>query len=75
LHLTLAGFTDIELHPCIEDDRVHFYEKLLAVPMRSYCRRHARKAKSAEEREYWITAAGPASLYSRRLVVSALNPG
>jgi SAM-dependent methyltransferase len=75
LHLTLAGFTDIELHPCIEDDRVHFYEKLLAVPMRSYCRRHARKAKSAEEREYWITAAEPASLYSRRLVVSARNPG
>ena len=75
LHLALAGFTDIELHPCIEDDRVHFYEKLLAIPMRSYCRRHAREAKSAEVREYWITAAEPASLYSRRLVVSARNPG
>jgi SAM-dependent methyltransferase len=74
LHLKLAGFTGIELHPCLEEDRTHAFEKILAIPMRSYCRRHARKAASEEERTYWETAAGPGSLYARRLVVSGRQP-
>ena len=73
LHLKLAGFADIQLHPCIEEERTHLYEKVIALPMKSYCRRHARKAKSEEERNYWNTAAEPGSLYSRRLIVSARN--
>lgn len=74
LHLALAGFTDIELHPCLEDERTHLHEKLLALPMKSYCRRRAREATSDEERKYWKTAAEPGSLYARRLVMSARNP-
>ncbi|MEX2129660.1 MAG: hypothetical protein WD871_15685 [Xanthobacteraceae bacterium] len=74
LHLALAGFTDIELHPCLEDERTHLHEKLLALPMKFYCRRRARKATSDEERKYWKTAAEPGSLYARRLVMSARNP-
>jgi SAM-dependent methyltransferase len=71
LHLSLAGFTDIELHPCLEDNRTHLYEKLFALPMKSYCRSRMRKSASDEERKYWKTAAEPGSLYARRLVVSA----
>jgi SAM-dependent methyltransferase len=71
LHLSLAGFTDIELHPCLEDNRTHLYEKLFALPMKSYCRSRMRKAVSDEERKYWKTAGEPGSLYARRLVVSA----
>lgn len=74
LHLKLAGFANIELHPCIETERTHLFEKLLAWPMKSYCRRNAKKAKTSEERQYWITAAEPGSLYARRLVVSGRNP-
>jgi len=43
--------------------------------MRSYCGRNARKAKTAEEKSYWNTAAEPGSLYARRLVVSGRNTG
>jgi SAM-dependent methyltransferase len=75
LHLTLAGFADIRLHPCIEEERTHLFEKILALPMRSYCSRNAQKAKTAEEKSYWKTAAEPGSLYARRLVVSGRNPG
>jgi SAM-dependent methyltransferase len=75
LHLKLAGFNDIRLHPCIEGERIHFFERLLAAPMKSYCQRNARSARSEEERNYWATAAEPGSLYARRLVVSARNPG
>lgn len=75
LHLTLAGFADIRLHPCIEEERTHLFEKNLALPMRSYCGRNARKAKTAEEKSYWNTAAEPGSLYARRLVVSGRNTG
>jgi SAM-dependent methyltransferase len=75
LHLKLAGFSDIRLHPCVEDERTHFFEKLLALPMKAYCRRNERKARSREERDYWRTAGEPGSLYARRLVVSARNPG
>jgi SAM-dependent methyltransferase len=75
LHMKLAGFDQIELHPCIENERTHFFEELLALPMRSYCRRHARKAATKEERDYWNTAAEPGSLFARRIVVSARIPG
>jgi SAM-dependent methyltransferase len=73
LHLKLAGFSEIQLHPCIEDERTHFFEKVLALPMKSYCRRNERKAQGEEERNYWRTAAEPGSLYARRLVVSGRN--
>ena len=74
LHMKLAGFSDIQLHPCIEEERTHLYERLIALPMRSYCRRHARKATTEEVRDYWNTAAGPGSLFARRLIVSGRNP-
>lgn len=74
LHFKLAGFTDIRLHPCLEQARTHLYEHILAFPMKSYCLRRIGKAKTSEEKEYWQTAAGPGSLFARRLVVSAKSP-
>jgi SAM-dependent methyltransferase len=74
LHLKLAGFTDVKLHPCIENERTHVFEKILSLPMKAYCTRNARKAKSDEERNYWNAAASPGSLFARRLVVSGRSP-
>ena len=73
LHLSLAGFSAIELHPCLED-RTHFFEKMIAFPMRAYCRSKARKAGTPEEKRYWDICASPGSLFARRLVVSARKP-
>jgi len=73
LHLKLAGFGEIALHPCLEEARTHFFEHLLALPMKAYCASKARKALSPEEKRYWEVCASPGSLYARRLVVSAKN--
>jgi 2-polyprenyl-3-methyl-5-hydroxy-6-metoxy-1,4-benzoquinol methylase len=74
LHMKLAGFSEIRLHPCVEPERTHLYEKFMALPMRSYCRRYARNATDEEVRNYWNTAAGPGALFARRLIVSGRNP-
>lgn len=74
LHFKLAGFDEVTLHPCFERERTHFFEYILALPMKSYCKRRARKATTAEEKNYWEAAATPNSLYARRLVVSGKNP-
>ncbi|HLL27777.1 MAG TPA: glycosyltransferase [Xanthobacteraceae bacterium] len=74
LHLRLAGFEGVELHPCLEG-RTHIFEYLLALPMKAYCKRKARKAATPEEKHYWETCASPGSLYARRLVVSAKKAG
>lgn len=50
LHFKLAGFDEVTLHPCFERDRTHFFEYILALPMKSYCKRRARKATTAEEK-------------------------
>ena len=71
LHLTLAGFSSIELHPCLEDRRTRFIERILALPMRAYCHRKVRAATSAEERRFWHIAGSDGALLARRLVVSA----
>ena len=70
LHMALAGFADVRLHPCLEDERTHAYEKALALQMKAYCRGRARKARTEEERSFWETCAAPGALYARRLVVS-----
>lgn len=74
LHMTLARFKEVTLHPCFEEERTHFFEYILAAPMKSYCMRRARKAQTPEEKSYWETAAAPGALYARRLVVSGKNP-
>jgi SAM-dependent methyltransferase len=71
LHLTLAGFCNIELHPCVETKKTNFIERLLALSMKTNCKSKARKANCSEEKRYWEIAASPGSLYARRLVVSA----
>jgi hypothetical protein len=68
--MALAGFVDIRLHPCLEDERTHAYEKVLALPMKAYCRGRVRKARTGEERSFWETCATPSALYARRLAVS-----
>lgn len=71
MYLTLAGFEQIELHPCFGDDRTNFFDRAIASILRSNPAKKARKAATEEERRYWKTAASDASMLSRRLVVSA----
>lgn len=71
LYLKLAGFGDIQLVPEPLSAAKHLHEKLLALPARMYARRRARKAKSAEERDFWQTAASDAALLGRHLIVTA----
>jgi hypothetical protein len=49
----------------------HFFERLLALPMKAYCTRKARSVATPEEKRYWEICASPGSLHARRLVVSA----
>ncbi len=71
LHLSLAGFSDIKLHPCFEERGIRTFDRFLALPLKAYCRKHARKAESVEVKEFWETCGSPGSLYAQRLVVSA----
>ena len=74
LYLTLAGFTDVKLHPCFEKRGIRMLDRFLAIPLKLYCRKHGRKAAGEEARKFWETAASPGSLYAQRLVVSAKAP-
>jgi SAM-dependent methyltransferase len=74
LHLALAGFTEIALHPCLEPGRTRWIERLMAVPMRAYCRNRQRRAQSTAEAEYWQTCGQDGALLARRLVVSGRKP-
>lgn len=72
LYLELAGFEDIHLHDVPDEKKPkHFYERILAIPQRSYCSGKARKAASAVERSFWNEAGSDQSTLGRRLVVSA----
>ncbi|WP_257263095.1 bifunctional 2-polyprenyl-6-hydroxyphenol methylase/3-demethylubiquinol 3-O-methyltransferase UbiG [Endozoicomonas sp. ONNA2] len=74
LFLTLAGYENIRLHDLPEERKPrHFYERVLAVPQRIYCRNKAKKASSAEERQFWQDAGSDQSTLGRRLVVSATS--
>lgn len=75
LHLSLAGFTGIRLHPCFEEQRIRLFDRLMAIPLKLYCRKYARRAGNAQVKEFWETAASPGSLYAQRMVVSAKAPG
>jgi SAM-dependent methyltransferase len=71
LHLTYAGFSNIEMHPCLADQRSSVFERILGLPMKAYCRSKARSAKIEEERRYWETAGSPGAIDTNRLIVSA----
>ena len=76
LHLLLRhyGYTDIRLHDVREPKPARWFERLLAMPSRHYCRRQMRKARSDAGREYWQQVASPVAQLSRWLVVSARAP-
>jgi SAM-dependent methyltransferase len=71
LYLKLAGFDQIKIVPEPLSAAKHLHEKLLALPARSYARRHARKAKSEEQRTFWEAAASDTALLGRHLIVTA----
>lgn len=74
LFLRLNGFENIVLHDAGERSPKRFYERLLGIPQRLYCRSRARRSGTAEERDFWVCAASPPALYGRRLVLSADVP-
>lgn len=73
-HMTLTGFSDIELHPCIEPHRNRLFDRALSrVAGLGYTMR-ARQSDSEEERTYWSICASDGALLARRLVVSGRRP-
>jgi cyclopropane fatty-acyl-phospholipid synthase-like methyltransferase len=73
LYLSLAGFKDIELHDVDEPKPRRAHEKLLGLFGKAYCANRQKKARNDEERQFWIQAASPQSIYGRRLVVSGVK--
>ena len=74
LYLKLEGFVDIELHTEELSRARHVWEYPFGVPQKIYSRNRQRKAKSADEREFWKTAGSNASVYGRHLIVTARKP-
>ena len=73
LHLSLAGFTGITLHPCVGKSR-QWLEKILGFGLKSYSRKRKRKTSSEEEWKFWDVASTSGALFSGQLVVSARRP-
>jgi len=73
LYLKLAGFSDVQLHEVQEKKPRRFYERLLSLPQKFYCRNKMKKATTDEERQFWKTAGSTQSIYGRHLVVTARN--
>lgn len=73
LYFSLAGFKDITLHDLDEPKPRRAYEKLLGVFGKAYCANRQKKARNDEERQFWIQARSPQSIYGRRLVVSGVK--
>ena len=69
--LKLAGFEPPRLIEEPLSRAKHFYEPILGLPAKWYCRRKVRKAKTEEEREFWTQAGSRQSLLSRHLMVEA----
>ncbi len=72
LYLKLAGFSDVQLHDVDEKKPKRFFERILGIPQRAYCRKKIRQAKNAEEKQFWTHTGSDQSTYGRRLVVSAV---
>lgn len=69
LYFKLSGFSSISIADLNEKKPKHFYEKIIGIPQKSYCRKQLKNSKSEEEHEYWENAGSDQSIYGRRLVV------
>lgn len=72
LYLKLTGFSDIALHGIDEPKPKRAYEWIVGLPQYAYCARKRKKARTDEERNFWLHAGSRQSVYGRRLVVSAV---
>lgn len=73
LYLSLVGFKNITLHDVDEPKPRRAHEKLFGVFGKGYCASRKKKARNDEERQFWVQAASPQSIYGRRLVVSGIK--
>jgi len=71
LFLTLSGFNEIKVIYQPLSNPKHFYERILAIPQRIYCRNKARKAIDKVEKDFWLQAGSSASTLGRHLIVIA----
>ena len=74
LFLSLSGFVEIKLIPQPLSNPKHFYEKLLVIPQRFYCKNRKRKANDQVEKDFWLQAGSSASTLGRHLIVTAKKP-
>jgi SAM-dependent methyltransferase len=69
VYLKLAGFRPPEIIPEQLSRAKHFHERIVSLPAKLYCRSRLKKARTAEEREYWKQAGTQESLLGRHLIV------
>lgn len=67
--LKLAGFNTPEIVTEPMSRAKHLHEKIIGIPARMYCRGKLRKAKTAEEKDFWKGAASREALEGRHLIV------
>ena len=75
LYLTLSGFTDIQLVEEPLSKPRHFWEPILALPQKLYCRSKIGKTSNQEDRRFWEIAGSTGSLCGRHLIVTGRKPG
>lgn len=71
VYFKLAGFSPPQILAEPLSRPKHFYERLLALPGKIYCRRRMKRAKTDEEKKFWVTAASDEAMLGRHLIVVA----
>jgi len=70
LYLKLNDFKEIELHEEPLSRPKYWYEKVLSLPQKLYCKSKVKKTQG-EEKAFWEASLSPPSLYGRHLIVTA----
>ncbi len=73
--LKRAGFSTPAIIEELMSKPRHWYEHILGLPAKWYCRHKLRKAKTEEERAYWEEAGSGDSRLCRHLMVSVVKQG
>lgn len=73
LYLVLTNYTDITLHDTVEKKPKYFFERIIGMPQKLYCRHKLNKTTTIVEKKFWQNAANDQSIFGTRLVVSATN--
>ena len=73
LYFQLAGFDNIQLIDLDEPKPKYWFERLIGLPQKIYCKQKFKSSQSSAQKDYWLQAGSQQSLYGRRLVVTGIK--